>query len=478
MRLETSRFARNQLNAPMPDTPPDSESSPATHEKDPVSCPLDAHAVAWRAELIWKRLVWFSVIFAMGWMCSLAYHCLYATLHDNKWPLNTFLYNPRDRYTDLLVTWVQSKVANPYVATRVAAPSAYFPFPYGLLRAFPSLTKPTLVSVYLVLNFGSVIAVWGWWLRAQRKHWAGDSRGPMVALVTFLIAVCNYPLLFAVDRGNLDPLAMCCLFGAIELAGRRRSVSSGLLLALASCSKGFPFAAALYWIRRCRLIGLTVAVAALVALVVFPAQSFQGGYFDTMAALQKNQEKFHRLYVIGTWSSHYSTDWLNASRLLASWGGVRLNMALIVPSYERAALVWAACLAILATCVLRDVWRELLAIVLIMLSFPNVANDYKLVFLMVPIYAWLSSSASGWRNTLFGLTAALLLVPKHVYFPFKLKDASISCILNPLLLLLISAVLWPTSEERGMFCDTTKVLKQRLFAFRIRSRGSNTVQQS
>ncbi len=147
-------------------------------------------------------------------------------------------------------------------------------------------------------------------------------------------------------------------------------------------------------------------------------------------------------------SSHYSTDWLNALRILARWFQVTpFDMTLVVQWYEPLATLWAGVLGLLALFVLRETWRELLAIVLIMLAYPNVANDYKLIMLLPPILEWLVSTAKGWRNSVFGVTAVLLMLPKHFYFPRQGDAASISCIINPVLLLAMSLVLWPTSTE-------------------------------
>ncbi len=158
----------------------------------------------------------------------------------------------------------------------------YFPLPYAVLRAVEDLRPQTVLLIYFAVTFGSVLAIWIWWLRRQRRLWRGDSRWPVVIILTFVIVVCNYPMFFAVDRGNLDPLAMCLMYAAIGLVAQRRRVLGGLMLALASASKGIPFAAVLYWIRRRYVLALTVAACGFAASILGSAAAFQGGVAVTL----------------------------------------------------------------------------------------------------------------------------------------------------------------------------------------------------
>jgi hypothetical protein len=394
-----------------------------------------------RAELIWQRLAKFCLLYSIGWVVALAYYSLVASVFHYVWPRSTFLFAPNDRYGDFVVTWLQAKAPNPYINPGTRTFSTYFPFPYAVLRVAKGFTLPSLLFTYFAVTFGSVLLIWIWWLREQRALWKGDSRWPIVITLTFFIVVCNYPMLFAVDRGNLDPLAMCLTYAAIQLVSRRRKVVGGLLLAVASASKGFPFAAVLYWIRRRQILAVAVAVSVFAASILVSAATFKGGVAVTLHAFSENLRLFRQRYVLGDLSAYYSTDWLNALRVLARWlQAPRLDMVRTVQWYER-----------LAT--------------LIMLAYPNVANDYKLIMLLPPILEWLVSTAKGWRDSVFCVTAALLMLPKHFYFPRQGDAASISCIISPMLLLAMSLVLWPTSTEIAKFRESYREMRGRIRAF-------------
>lgn len=423
--------------------PPSSRNS-RTHGADCGSCSSLASDAK---DATWRKLVWFSMAFAIGWAVALVFHGLIATAYRYSWPESSFLFNPGVRYTDWTISWAQGNKPNPYLNNPPGLGATYFPFAYIAFRALGSLTAIQAVLAYFALSFVAIATVWICWFRRQRKLWRGDSRSSVVAMLTLIIIAFNYPMLFAIDRGNIDPLMLGLVFAALELAKRRYRAIGGLVLAIGAASKAFPLAALLYWVRRRWLVASVVTVIGFLVLIAVPAAIFQGELVTTLRAFRVNMGEFRSLYVLGRAASHYSADWLGATQAVGRWYGLSLDIAGIVYWYEKATTALAVILSVLAVFVVRESWRELLAIVLIMLVFPNVTNDYKLVFLTIPLLEWFGSPASGWRAKVFGIGCVLLMLPKHYYFPAPGDDASISCVINPLLVLLISAALWPTSYE-------------------------------
>ncbi len=411
-------------------------------------------------DLRWARLARFALVFCAGWVVALAFHYVESAVFRAGYPWDSFLFNSTARYTDLLDSCDHARAGRPYAPGQSQAVATYFPAPYWLLYRIRTWARRPIELAYLGLTFGGALLVVLGHLRTTHARWRDDSRWPTVVLFTVGIGVLNYPLLFAVDRGNLDPLGMSLLFGGLAAAKRGHGATGGILVGLAASTKGFPLAAVLLWLRRGRFFPIAIACATTILLVVLPASTFEGGVKPNLVGLSKGIASFHQQYVVGDSSAHFSADWLNAIRIIAQSAGVRPDMNWLVPRYERFALVWASLLAFHGVFVAQEKWRQSLAVMLIMLVYPSVTGDYKLVFLLPAILAWISSNSVdtvGWRDRLFGLAAALLFVPKHFYFlqrPGYLvnSDASISCVINPLLVVALTVVLWPTARERaGVF---------------------------
>jgi len=94
--------------------------------------------------------------------------------------------------------------------------------------------------------------------------------------------------------------------------------------------------------------------------------------------------------------------------------------------------------------------------------------------LLPPILEWLVSTAKGWRDSVFCVTAALLMLPKHFYFPRQGDAASISCIISPMLLLAMSLVLWPTSTEIAKFRESYREMRGAFGRLDLRVGGSRS----
>lgn len=400
-----------------------------------------------RNDLVWRRLSGFVRLMALGWAAALLYHYVMGALLRLPYPANTFLFDPADRFGDLINTWRQARAPDPYAAPGNAV-AAYFPLVYLALTVLRRASGTWVIAIYLLLTFGAALALGLAWIRRERARWAGDSRWPVAAALALVIALANYPLLMAVDRGNVDPLITVVLAAAVASLYRGRPLLGGILLGVSAAAKGYPLVAAVLWVRRGRVLAALAAAATLVALVLLPGLAFEGGVGGTLRGLAGGLARFRELYVLGDASAHFSADALNAIRLAALWAGAAPDMARLVPAYEAVALLWAGLLCAHALLFARGTWRESLAVVLVMLVFPNVTNDYKLVLLVPVVLAWVSSEEErGWRDRVFAVCAALLLVPKHYGVLLDGRDATGSSLVSPLLLLGLTAVLWPAPDE-------------------------------
>lgn len=416
---------------------------------------------------MWDRLQTFMVLFGGGMLLALGFHYVQGAVLHEAYPRDTFLFNPVCRFNDLTESWIQAKAGRPYVQGQSAAVATWFPIAYLVFYAVRAIQAWQLVLGYLLLTFGLALSGVAAFFYSERTWWRRDPRAISVVVMLCGLALLNYPVLFAVDRGNLDPICMWIMFGGLQVAQRSKRLVPGFLIGVAASVKGYPIAAVLPLIREGRFVATGLACATAIGLVVLPGLVFEGGIRATLLGLQQGLALFHQGYVIGDHSAHYSADWLNAIRLLIQRSGVAPDMVTIYHHYVRCLAVFVGVLAFHVLFVAGERWRQLLGATIIMLTFPHVAGDYKIVFLLPAVLAWLSSRDRGWRSKLFGISAALLFVPKHFYFftPngfLKLGEASISCVINPMLVLMLAVVLWPTASEWADVPRNLRVFGKRL----------------
>lgn len=414
-------------------------------------------------ERSWKRLTSLACVVLAGLAAATAFHHINATVLGQGYPQSTFLFRPDDRFNDLVNSWQQARSPNPYFDRSTAARATYFPLAYALLALTGNLAPKTLIVAYLLLTYVAVGLVVAGWLRAKHALWRGDPRWPAVIAFSFIVAFLSYPLLFAVDRGNIDPLLMALIVGSLMLLDRDRPLAGAVVLALAVALKGYPLIVFALWLRRGRVVAAVAGGAFVLAFVVLPGLAFDGGIHRTLEGLQLGLSTFKEGYIVGGSSAHFSADWINAIRLLAGQAGLSPRMAVVVTAYQVAATLLAAVLTLHAILVARPGARALLAVIVVMLTFPNVTNDYKLVLLLPVALAWVGEpSAGAWRDRLFAVAVGLLLIPKQYAF-FSHSDASLSCAVSPLLVTSLVAVLWPTSDERARARHALAAVRARFF---------------
>jgi hypothetical protein len=407
-------------------------------------------------ERTWVRISSLALVLCSGWLIAIAFHHIVGTVFGAGYPLNTFLFTPTDRYGDLIKSWQQAHEGDPYHAQSTAV-ATYFPLVYSIFWLIRGLSREAVILLYLLCNFAGVAWIAIRWLRTQRPNWEGEPRWRVIVLFTLLLAFTSYPFVFALDRGNLDPLITVMLVAALAQAKRDRWLTAAAFVATAAATKGFPLAAMLLLLKRQRWTALAFGLVVFAAFIVLPSMMLGPDFSSTIEGWQAGMSRFHQMYVLGVASAHFSADWLNAWRIwaYATHGSFSPESAAFF--VNTVAFLWAVALGLHVLLFARQTWRELLGIVLIMMVFPNVISDYKLVLIIPVIFAWCTSGEEqSWRDGLFLVSAGLLLVPKHYATLFA--DASISCLVSPVLISLLTVVLLPTADEMKAFSERRQTL--------------------
>jgi hypothetical protein len=101
-------------------------------------------------------------------------------------------------------------------------------------------------------------------------------------------------------------------------------------------------------------------------------------------------------------------------------------------------------------------WRRVMAVCLLAILFPNVANDYKLTLLLPGLLVLLLDPDSSRRGEVAFVLLCLLMVPKSYWF---INSIGLSMIINPVLLIALSTCV--LADRRAWRCGL------RLLRFRV-----------
>jgi hypothetical protein len=119
-----------------------------------------------------------------------------------------------------------------------------------------------------------------------------------------------------------------------------------------------------------------------------------------------------------------------------SWAklSIREFSTILYNSYIYISFMLASFLSIFVIFANIEQWRRVLAISLICILFPTVANDYKLNLLFPSIYLLVTQKNSSKDNRDIFILLSILLIPKSYFF---IKGMSVSMLINPILLVIL-----------------------------------------
>ncbi len=416
-----------------------------------------------------KRIQLFFYFMLAGFFLACLYH---GTLDwmGYSWPWNTFLFNPADRYNDWYNSVAQAASVNPYYSSNHAL-ATYFPIFYVLLKVAVGYGPVTSISIYFLISIILLILAA---CIARILIWHnGDSAFQYTkdALLLVLATLISYPVIFALDRGNID-IWIGLLATIFVLTQRTKIWIVGLiLLSLAISLKGYPaiFLLLLVSERQYMRAIFCSIFALLISLITL--HFLWDGFDLNLTGFLNNLNSYYGMYVLGPHSLFASSDPYNMTRAIFYWlaklwqkfispNYVVLTMevysASILKVYSLLSLSFATIAVFFVLAIPEVRWKKVTALCLIALLFPNVSNDYKLCFLFPGLYLFLTDSENSESEKVTFALFCLLMVPKSYLF---IAGKPISMIINPLL---IMALAYKVMEGRQSWKQAIQMVKCRL----------------
>ena len=365
---------------------------------------------------------WLVLIMVVGFLVAVTSHYVEGFYLRRPFPLNTFLSNPVYRFSDLYQTLSVSGHPSPYLGSSAPLPSSYLPLTHLLLKPFTWLPYFLALPLFLFSTMAAIL-----WLLARQLL---DLNLPLRLLVTGVIGLMNYPILFMLDRGNVESLVLLILAASALSARRGAWKWSAVLIGAAAAMKGYPLLFVLVLVGGRRYRDATVAVVTAVALTLVSFMTFSGGLVENARAFINSLGAFFANNVGETGIQHGS-----------SLSGLATAVAQTLPAmswlHEMVAPISLGVLLIGTAAVVSGrlvLWQSYAVVAGLTVLVPTVSFDYRLVLLMVPLLVMLREPGGSLRRTSLVLIG-LVFVPKGL--PILYGQVSLGVMVNPLLLLVL-----------------------------------------
>jgi hypothetical protein len=368
------------------------------------------------------------------------------------WPRNNPFFLSQYRFSDLTQIFLSSQFSDPYTVANVTYP------PFGMLIfdlfGFLSAKQATIlfISASLAVIFSVFVRILQLRIDFNMKE--------KIATVGMLLL--SFPLLFAIDRGNLDLVLTTLLLLAVwENVKEGPSYRAGLLIGLASAIKIYPLLLLpiFYYNKR----DIRLPITAIASFVVFSSLGAWKFNLGPMA--------FLKTVVLGSAGQGLEGD--DAIRWNGSLAGLVTTVTkLIAPDFETQ--VWNvasnqivtlsllfASLLVLAYMTKLNIEKSrftLASVAMITLIFPSTPAYRFTIFLVAVAFVLLLGINESKNLSAIGILLGVILSPV-VYWYFGMGSASTYSIFIPLATLSLLFYLLKPSHASIMGSDESSLLE-------------------
>lgn len=401
--------------------------------------------------IVYQRVKNFSLLVLLGFFVASAFHFLAEKWYDLGHPWNTFLYGPSARFSDWFDTLRATGRTAPYHdhSDPSKIPS-YFPFTFILLSPLVKFSIRDNIAIFLSVGAGLLISAtciyWHTKIRPVFDKNRNSKDSFYLLAYLLIIPLVSYPTLFAADRGNLDLWIHGLILLSISLYRTQLSLIGAILLGIAASTKGYPIAFSLLFLADRRVTELLTSITVFMLLTLYSFYTLPPGLSSNISDFASGMEAFKQRYIIGTLGMRYFTDPYNMIRLyfyrINGWSG-SLTPHLFLDIYSKTIQIVAGILSLYTIFVTKTTWRKLTAIGCLILLYPNISNDYKLMVLYPAIFEFISCKTreSKFQSQVVTCCFILLIIPKHYYFFSNsplLRNISISYYIAPIALMILT----------------------------------------
>lgn len=396
------------------------------------------------------ELITFIIVF--GFAVSVFFHYASSMYFRMGYPYNTFLFTPYDAFMDFFNTYNMTYGLNPYF-TNYIIKSNYYPFLHIFFSIF-TIAPPFPSFVVFTLVFMTFFAL------ITNKYVAGDTYIETLRSV-FILSFLTYPFLFLVDRGNIDGYIFILIWLAIECHGSEHKygkIASYISLAMAIAMKVYPGAIFILFLKRKDYKGIAITTAITIVLTITSLSLFQHGLMDNFNFMTGDMYKYNNSDILTSNNIvQRGVSLFYLFKILAIKSGAIYNVNM--PMALKVYLAFSAFLFVVFTFFVIKYkvafWETVFIIVCSIILLPHISADYKLIFLMLPIYYYLNENTDTKFWKFYAICFSLLMIPKDYVFFIDIvsdsskPDISISMIINYFVIFSMLATIAYTRLKRS-----------------------------
>ena len=375
----------------------------------------------------------FIIAVLSGLLIAIVWHAFLGYILHFNYPWNTFLFSPEARFSDFTDVFKLTLNRQPYLENADGFLSNYFPLTYLFFIVFNLIGNINAALLIFQVLF-VFLACFGIFLLNKEK----ELKLQFIIPSFFL----SYPFIFCLDRANIESYLFICLLFFLLFFYNKQYFLSSIFLAIAISMKLYPGVFIILFLvkkqyKHIFLTSLQVAVLSILSILVF-----KGGFVENIKGLSAGLSWFNKSYIFDALGIPYGSSLYSIFRALIGVLGNDKDFLLIFNRvYSIGCLISFLLISVLIIKRKCSDWKALMLLTNIMILFPYVSFDYKLISLFIPLFFFIKDNqVINERVNLFYLVCFILLfIPKN--YLFVMDTVSIQVILNPIIMISMSIVL-------------------------------------
>lgn len=382
-----------------------------------------------------QKVLILSSIILVGFTIAVIYHYVLGFYYKLGDTYNSFCWSWLNPFDDFASIINLIKTLTPFEKTNIYV--NYFPLTYILLYPFCLFTNK--LFAYLIFLFPFL----AYFLTLNKKNFYCENLLPLQNFRNiFILSFISYPFLILLDRGNFDIFLFLILGLFIYAFNNKKYFLAAVLIALENACKPFFAIFLVLFLFKKKFKEFFFSLIISFLLIIGGFLVLKGDFYSQISTLIINLAQFKLSYVyanndLGTFasSSLYMCLKIILTRILMFSAN---SIYFLVKSYNILYLLFTG-IILFFTYKEKIFWKQITLLSLQALLLPYLVNDYKLIFLFIPVWFFVNEKNSKF-DLIYTILFGLLLIPKNIIIPtpylFPDSNFSLSVILNPLIMLI------------------------------------------
>lgn len=391
-----------------------------------------------------KKVGIISSIVLVGFVVGVVFHYIWgAYLKLPPLNFNTFLYDPSTHFNDFTDMMPISKSLAPFSEPKIWV--NYFPLAYIIL--FPFSLIPNVLVAYYIFTF--VFLAFLTYMNIKNFTCVNLTNLQNFQNI-FIIGVLSYPVLYIIDRGNIDMFLFILFAGFVWLFKYEKYFLSAILLGIQNAIKPFPILFLILFLFKKKYNEFFLSIVLTGLLIVGGFMFLKGSFFDQVTVFIQNLIMFKLNYVYSNNSNCGMTD---TSSLFTTLKLIFCNYTSILSTIQLEKLYSYLSLIILSVIIFftqkeKTFWKKITLLTFLMLFLPYIIDDYKLVFLFVPIWLFVNAEEKTKFDSIYSVLFGLLIIPKTFIILFRhvgnlSQITTFGIVINPILMMIfMGLIIW------------------------------------